>query len=219
MLYRKRSQTYARIRLFISVPVDEVYITAISEDGSEQRIAAATDAAGGGGTVTLREGVRLGVGCSASVDGYAAPPDIEITIDGEDEMDAFADVTTTAEARALVGASAGLTRNASHVRLALVTDRPNPDFNGKTMKCVAALIGFVELVASVNLSVHCECISVGVCFGLCVCVCLCLRVSMCLCVCALVTVFVRACVMHVRVCVCILVCVCVCVFVWVDAYV
>ena len=123
----------------------EVYIISITSSG-EKRLD------GNESELHLEENTLLGVGCVVVVDGSPILPDVEVTVAGEDETGAFVVSNKTW----YVMTDSGLSSVQSELKLKMVTRKPNPNFNGKDLKCTAIMSGFDQVVASAPLSIRCE---------------------------------------------------------------
>lgn len=128
---------------FLTVPVSDIYVVAISSDGSQTRVEDER--------VFLEENRPQGVGCVALVNGSVDVPEIRVAIDDKDETPLFAYTTKTTRVRL----DSGLSLFQSERRMTFVTSKPKPDFNDKTIRC--AVVGSdEEHVATAVLSVKCK---------------------------------------------------------------
>lgn len=104
-------------------------VSVSADDGSMTRVTRNDD------TVVLEENKSLGVGCVAVVNGSGVYPVTQVTIDDRNVTGLFPHLFGH---RKFEKTDSGLYQFWTETRSALITDKPDPDFDGKVLKCFAS---------------------------------------------------------------------------------
>lgn len=127
-----------------TAPVHDLYVVAVAADGFRTR---ADD-----DTIFLKENEMLGVGCIALMDGNSnSIPQIHVSVGNRDVTSTFTSAVKTTS----VELETELRLSKSEISAVLLTDRPDPDFNLKTIKCSITHLN-EDLEASAVLEVKCK---------------------------------------------------------------
>ena len=140
------SYLFLNIALSLSVPVDDLSISMIGTDGTYSDVAES-------GVVTLTGGVEGGIACRAHVQGSLTPPEMRIYID-DVEQNAETFVATPTSENADPGT--GMPYWTADMLREYRTSRPDPEFNGKTLRCEADMEGYDTVVATATIVVQCK---------------------------------------------------------------
>jgi len=137
------------------VPIDDVYLMSVSPyDRDPYRVGRSGD------ELLLQQYERWGVVCVASAP-VSAPPNLTVTVAARssDDVTGSSDVTelfARSVERRPVLLESGLTRPHVTVRLRYVTSQPEPEMNGRELRCTAAAQpGFDDVSATARVIVNC----------------------------------------------------------------
>ena len=126
--------------------MDDLSISMIDTDGTYSDVAE-------GGVLTLTEGAEGGMACRGHVQGSLTPPEMRIYIDDvEQNADTFVATPTFENADPGTGMPSWTADMMQEYR----TSRPDPGFNGKTLRCEADMEGYDTVVATATIVVQCK---------------------------------------------------------------
>ena len=128
------------------VPVQSVRFSVISEDMTEKMIVADEE------EILLVENTQSGVACTATVNGSLTPPAVRMVVDSEDRTHLF----TASEQSRVAEEKSGVGLFYSEMKLTYYSQKPVPDWNEKSLVCVATVEGSPEVTATVSIIVQCE---------------------------------------------------------------
>ena len=106
-----------------------------------------------GQVVTLIEEAEGGMGCRARVQGSLTPPEMRIYIDNvEQSADHFVPSPTSESDNP----GTGLATWTSEMVREYKTSTPDPEYNGKVLRCEADMEGYEPAVATAEIIVQCK---------------------------------------------------------------
>ena len=135
------------------MPVDDLSIFMVDYHGTYSDV-------GEGGVVTLTGGVEGGISCRTHVQGSLTPPEMRIYID-DVEQNAETFVATPTFENADPGT--GMPSWTADMMREYRTSRPDPEFNGKTLRCEADMEGYDTVVSTATIVVECKSVSIVMC--------------------------------------------------------
>ena len=135
------------------MPVEDLSISMMGFDSTYSDVA-------DGGVVTMTEGIESGVSCRGHVQGSLTPPVMRIYIDDvEQNVETFVATPTSVNADTDTGMPSWTADMMREYR----TSRPDPEFNGKTLRCEADMEGYDTVVSTATIVVQCKLVSIEMC--------------------------------------------------------
>jgi hypothetical protein len=135
----------AYVDIVVYTPVDKLYITSVSATGEQLQVANGND-------INLQQFESYGIGCVAVHNGSKFEPRLVVSLDDIDVTDTF---NSSSRSEVLSDAS-GLTLYHVQVDLFLVDSQPDPQLNGKLLKCVAKQQKFDDVEVTAYIVVQYE---------------------------------------------------------------